>query len=98
MANRFLVAGPNSKYAQPEAQPAGFWVGVWHGLIAPIVLIASIFTPNVRIYEPNNRGRLYDLGFLIGVIVVFGGSKAQPPRMKAPAEPPTAPEATISIV
>ncbi len=27
----------------------GFWIGLWHGLIAPIALVGSIFT-NVRMY------------------------------------------------
>jgi hypothetical protein len=30
MANILAVAGPNSKYKLPNAQPAGFWAGVWH--------------------------------------------------------------------
>ena len=82
MANRFLVGGPDSTYAQPGAEPARFWVGLWHGVISPIVFIASLFTPDVRIYEKNNRGILYDLGFLLGVMVVFGGSKPKPQSNK----------------
>jgi len=83
MANRFLIGGPNSKYAQPGAEPARFWVGLWHGVISPMILIANVFTPDVRIYEKNNRGILYDLGFLLGVMVVFGGSKPKPQGKKA---------------
>ena len=67
MANILALAGPNSKYKQPGAKPAGFWAGLWHGLLAVIVFIVSLFTPKVRIYETNNRGRLYDFGFLLGV-------------------------------
>ena len=78
MANRFLVGGPNSKYAQRGAEPARFWVGLWHGVISPIVFVASLFTPDVRIYERNNRGVLYDLGFLLGAMLIFGGSKPKP--------------------
>ena len=74
MANALAVAGPNSKYQQPGAEPAGFWAGLWHGLIAPITFLASLFTPDVRIYETNNRGRLYDFGFIIGVSGAFGSS------------------------
>ena len=73
MANMLAVAGPNSKYKLPNSQPAGFWAGLWHGLIIPITFIICIFNPNVRIYETNNRGRLYDLGFLIGVSGTYGG-------------------------
>ena len=74
MANVFAVAGPNSKYKLPDAHPAGFWAGFWHGLIVPITFIISIFNLNVRIYETNNRGRLYDFGFILGMTCSFGGS------------------------
>ena len=76
MANILAVAGPNSKYQLPGAKPAGFWAGLWHGLIAPITFIVSLFTPNVRIYETNNRGRLYDFGFIIGISCSFGGGSS----------------------
>ncbi len=74
MANALAVAGPNSKYEQPDAAPAGFLAGLWHGLILPITFIVSLFNMNVRIYETNNSGRWYDFGFLIGVSSSFGGS------------------------
>ena len=74
MANIFAVPGPDSKYKLPGANPAGFWAGLWHGIICPITFIVSLFNPNVRIYETNNRGRLYDFGFIIGISGAFGGS------------------------
>ncbi|MGA7239129.1 MAG: hypothetical protein WBY44_25840 [Bryobacteraceae bacterium] len=67
MANVLAVAGPNSKYKLPDATPAGFWAGLWHGMIAPLLFWISLFAPGVRIYETNNKGRRYDFGFLIGV-------------------------------
>jgi hypothetical protein len=67
MANIFCVAGSNSKYQEPGADPAGFWVGLWHGIIAPITFIVSLFSDGVRIYETNNRGRWYDFGFMLGI-------------------------------
>ncbi|MFH1007041.1 MAG: hypothetical protein V1800_05985 [Candidatus Latescibacterota bacterium] len=76
MANALATAGPNSKYKAEGAIPAGFWAGCWHGLIAPITFIVSLFSPNVRIYETHNRGRWYDFGFLIGVTCSLGGSGA----------------------
>ena len=75
--NRLAVAGPGSKYQVPGAQPAGFWAGLWHGLISPFSFIVSLFNPRVRLYETHNRGRLYDFGFIIGVSGTFGGSAAQ---------------------
>lgn len=67
MPNVLAVAGPSSKYKLPEAKPAGFWAGLWHGIIVPVTFIVSLFNPNVRIYETNNCGRLYDWGFVIGI-------------------------------
>ena len=77
MANALAVAGPNSKYREPNSPPAGFWAGLWHGIISPITFIVSLFMPGVRIYEINNRGRLYDFGFLLGVSAAFGGGESQ---------------------
>lgn len=73
MPNFLSVAGPNSKYKLRGAHPAGFLAGLWHGIILPIVFIVSIFYPNARIYETNNKGIFYDLGFFIGVSISFGG-------------------------
>jgi hypothetical protein len=73
MSNVLAVAGPGSRFQVPGAGPAGFWAGFWHGLISPITFLVSLFSPNVRIYETNNRGRWYDFGFIIGVSGAFGG-------------------------
>jgi hypothetical protein len=59
-------------YQVPGARPAGFWAGLWHGLICPIAFVVSLFTPNVRLYESHDRGRLYDFGFIIGISSTFG--------------------------
>jgi hypothetical protein len=65
--NILLIAGPNSKYKLPGAKPAGFWVGLWHGIVAPFIFIIGLFTPSIRVYETNNSGRWYDFGFLLGI-------------------------------
>ena len=44
----------------------GFWGGLWHGLIAPLDLIAMIFSDNVIVYAPNNNGGWYAFGFVFG--------------------------------
>ena len=54
-------------------KPAGFFWGVWHGWLAPISLIVSLFSPNVRIYETLNTGWWYDLGYYMAIISGFGG-------------------------
>jgi hypothetical protein len=56
-----------------EDNPAGFFMGIWHGWIAPISLVVGIFDPQVRIYEQDNTGWLYDFGFYIAIISGFGG-------------------------
>jgi len=63
--------------------PAGFLSGIWHGWIAPFCLIIGIFDSDVRIYEPNNVGWLYDLGFYIAIIGGFGGINLTRRKLKS---------------
>jgi uncharacterized membrane protein YtjA (UPF0391 family) len=55
------------------SEPAGFWAGLWHGAICVITFIISLFSTTVKMYETVNRGALYDLGFLLGALIVWGG-------------------------
>lgn len=64
------VPGSGSSTAK---NPAGFFWGIWHGWVAPISLIWGFFEPNIRIYEINNTGWWYDLGYYISIISGFGG-------------------------
>jgi hypothetical protein len=59
--------------ASTSENPAGFFMGVWHGWIAPVTLIWGIFNDSIRIYEPINTGWFYDFGFYMAVIGGFGG-------------------------
>lgn len=52
---------------------AGFFLGIWHGWIAPISLIVSIFDKNITIFESNNTGFWYGFGFYIAILGGFGG-------------------------
>ncbi|NNE97357.1 MAG: hypothetical protein HKN24_15170, partial [Acidimicrobiales bacterium] len=45
---------------------------VWHGWIAPFAIIAHAFNSDIRVYEVNNTGIWYDVGFYIAVISGFG--------------------------
>ncbi len=68
------------------AEEAGFFSGVWHGWIAPIsILLHFIIDSDYRIYEPNNTGIGYDIGFYIAVISGFGslGLRRQKHKNKA---------------
>lgn len=61
------VASPDSEVV------AGFWRGLWHGIISPITFIISLFTESVNIYEVYNSGGWYDFGFVLGAGILFGG-------------------------
>ena len=56
------AAGPN-ELVDTGPDPAGFWLGLWQGLISPITFIVSLFTTSVNIYEVQNNGNWYDFGF-----------------------------------
>ncbi|MCL6258562.1 hypothetical protein M3O96_05650 [Aquiflexum sp. TKW24L] len=47
-------------------QTYGFFWGIWHGIIAPISLVISLFDKEVAMFAVNNTGFFYGLGFLIG--------------------------------
>ncbi len=57
-----------------DIDPAGFWAGLWHGLISLITFIISLFNNQIGIYEVNNSGWPYNLGFILGVMFFYGGS------------------------
>jgi hypothetical protein len=66
------AAGPNPAL-DTGPDPAGFWMGLWQGFISPVTVIVSLFTDQVSIYEVQNSGNWYDVGFMIGVSAIFGG-------------------------
>jgi hypothetical protein len=76
MAISFSVAGADSKYQEPGAQPAGFWGGPWHGIIAPITFIVSLFATGVSIYETNS-GCWHEFGFMLGIGAYAGNEEVR---------------------
>ncbi|MCL1870269.1 MAG: hypothetical protein FWF90_07625 [Promicromonosporaceae bacterium] len=74
-------ANPQAGTAPPgSTQPAGFWLGLWQGLILPITFVISLFRDSVSIYEVHNSGNWYDFGFVLGAACslgggIFGGSR-----------------------
>ncbi|MFC1583981.1 hypothetical protein ACFL5V_00380 [Fibrobacterota bacterium] len=66
----FMSCAPNNERYVSEA--AGFWPGLWHGLICVITFIISLFSENVGIYEVNNTGGWYDFGFMLGIAICLG--------------------------
>ena len=50
---------------------AGFWPGLWQGLILPIAFVISLFDDSVGIYEIHNNGNWYNFGFVLGTWFIF---------------------------
>ncbi len=72
----FLLSGCADSVDPASVQnlePVGFWYGLWHGLILAVAFIVSLFDDTVAVYAVYNSGGWYDFGFLIGVMMVFGG-------------------------
>jgi len=67
------AAGANTVAQANEPDAAGFWLGLWQGLISPITFLISLFNNDVNIYEVNNNGNWYNFGFMFGVAIVFSG-------------------------
>jgi hypothetical protein len=65
--------GPNPAAGTGE-DPAGFWLGLWQGIISPVTFVVSLFTDDVTVYEVANDGNWYDFGFFLGLTVSLGGS------------------------
>lgn len=63
-------AAGNEKF---DLDPAGFWMGLWHGFITLVTFVISLFNDNVTIYEVNNTGWPYNLGFVLGAMIFYGG-------------------------
>jgi len=57
-----------------DGKVAGFWRGLWHGLISPVTFVISFFAGGVHFYEVHNNGNWYNFGYLLGLLVLFGGS------------------------
>jgi hypothetical protein len=65
--------GPNPQANTVDAhgRVAGIGLGLWHGIISPVTLVISFFNKGVQMYEVHNNGNQYNLGFLLGVAIVF---------------------------
>ena len=72
LAALFLLSGciPQNHDA---SDPAGFFWGIWHGLILTFTLIGRLFTDTTMIFAEYNTGWPYTLGFLIGLGSTGGG-------------------------
>jgi hypothetical protein len=85
----FVVAGcaPHmNELVSPRtsaAGAAGFWLGLWHGIIAPVTFVISLFTRSVEMYEVHNNGGWYNFGFLLGASIILGGGAGGASRRRS---------------
>ncbi len=79
------AAGPNpvAHTVAADGSIAGFWLGLWHGLICPITFIISLFSESVHFYEAHNSGGWYNFGFLLGASSVLGGGCASASKSRS---------------
>jgi hypothetical protein len=65
--------GPNSLVNQADTRGhvAGILLGIWHGIISPVTLVISFVNSSVQMYEVHNDGSPYNLGFMLGVAIIF---------------------------
>jgi hypothetical protein len=62
---------PQANTADRHGSPAGILLGIWHGIISPLTMVLSFFNKDLNMYEVHNDGGQYNLGFLVGVAIVF---------------------------
>ena len=77
-----LLAGCTAVRPMGSEGDPGFWLGLWHGIIAPITFVISLLSDSVRMYAFPNVGRWYDFGFLFGISVWGGGGGAAASRRR----------------
>ena len=70
---QIYTPGPNPSVNTGDSSNriAGILQGLWHGIISPVTLVLSFINPNIQMYEVHNNGGQYNLGFLLGVAIVF---------------------------
>src|SRR5664279_316668 len=74
-----------AKTVIPHTYPTlytSFWWGLVHGLFIIPTFFWSLFAHTVTIYQSPNSGNWYNLGFVIGISMIFGGSHGA--RSKSP--------------
>ncbi len=80
-----------SPWAFPRETRAGFGYGMMHGALMPMALPSLVIGKDVDIYAASNSGRLYKIGYIVGINVcglVFFGSAFWRPTGKKPAAGP----------
>ncbi len=76
-----LLSGCATRSAVAVDSPPGFFAGLLHGFIILFSFVGSLFT-DYEVYALPNSGGWYDLGFLLGVSMFFGGGGASSCRRR----------------
>ncbi len=58
-----------SPWAFPQNRTAGFGYGMLHGAMMPLSLPSLVIGRDVPIYDANNSGRIYKIGYICGINV-----------------------------
>ena len=72
-----------SPWAFPQTRTAGFAYGILHGALMPIALPSLLLGRDVPIYDTENSGRFYKVGYICGINLcglAFFGSLFWRPR------------------
>jgi hypothetical protein len=69
----FMVSSCAAGSEKFTTETAGFLMGIWHGFISLFVFVASLFVDGLDIYEKNNNGNWYNFGFILGIMMFYGG-------------------------
>jgi hypothetical protein len=74
-----------SHHAASAGMVSQLFLGLWHGIIAPVALlveVVNVLSPHtlpwqMRLYEPSGTGVAYDVGFYFGILggpgMILGG-------------------------
>ncbi len=90
--------GPNElvNTASSHGSAAGFWQGLWHGIIAPVTFLISLFKKSINVYELRNNGAWYNFGFLLGGCISLGrGAAGRGRSRRQPERPGRAPSEAV---
>jgi hypothetical protein len=70
---KLYTPGPNPMVGTADANGkiASIVLGIWHGIISPVTMVLSFANQGGEMYEVHNDGSQYNLGFLVGVAIVF---------------------------
>lgn len=61
------VLRASNRSMERSGEPAGFGLGLLHGACMPAALPHLLFGKDVPIFAESNNGRLYKLGYTVGV-------------------------------